>query len=334
MAGTLDLVRPLEIWNPYLTVAGQSAPGEGVTLRGYGIEIWAPEVVLRHLRVRPGDVAQEEQDAINVRNGPVIIDHCSVTWATDETLSVIQRASAVTVQNCLIAESLNESVHHKGAHGYGTLVTASGEVSVHHSVYAFHESRSPRPKSVRLDFRHNLVYGWGDQPGYTYDDFLEMNYVGNVVQPLGYARDPECAFNVGGTNARIYAAGNARLAEGKRQPVADEGLCASRGVAQDEIGRTVRVDVPFPAPAVTPTPAESLKAALLADVGATRPARDAVDARILGLVERGEGRLIDSQAEVGGWPASGDGRAARRRRRGRYAGRLGARPRPRPGRFV
>lgn len=300
VAGTLRLVRPLEVVHPYLTIAGQSAPGEGVTLSAYGVEVRAPEVVLRYLRVRPGDVAHEEQDAINVHDGPAIIDHCSVSWATDETLSLVQRATAVTVQDCLIAESLNRSVHHKGAHGYGTLITASGEATIHHSVYAFHESRNPRPKDVRLDFRHNLVYGWGDQPGYTYEDFLEMNYVGNVFQPLAGSNAPECVFNVGGTNARIYAAGTRRL--GGPEAAVDQGLCASRGVGQEAIGRAVRVAVPFPAPSVTATPTDDLKAALLADVGATRPARDAVDARILGLIERGEGEIIDSQTEVGDWP--------------------------------
>ena len=299
VAGTLELMRPLEIQNGHLTVAAQSAPGDGVTLANYGIEVYASEVVLRYLRVRPGDVSGVEQDAINVRNGPAIIDHCSVSWATDETLSLTQRASGVTVQRCLIAESLNRSVHHKGAHGYGTLITATGEVSIHHTVYAFHESRNPRPKDVRLDFRHNLVVGWGDQPGYTYEDFLEMNYVGNVVQPLGFSNTPACAFNVGGTNARIYAA---KTHGPVTRQLADEGLCASRGVPQTEMFESVRVAIPFPAPAITATSAESLADELAADVGATRPVRDAVDARILGQVERGEGRLINSQADVGGWP--------------------------------
>ena len=299
VAGAIELVRSLDIRNGFLTVAGQSAPGDGVVLTGHGIEVNAPEVILRHLRVRPGDTAHEEQDAINVRNGPAIIDHCSVSWATDETLSIVGRATAVTVQHCLIAESLNRSVHHKGAHGYGTLITATGEATIHHSVYAFHESRNPRPKDVRLDFRHNLVTGWGDQPGYTYADFLEMNHVGVVTQPLAYSNTPECAFNVGGTNARIFSADFLRL--GAEAGPAD-GLCGSRGVNQDDIARTVRVAVPFPAPAVTPTPAADLKAALLADVGATRPVRDAVDRRVLGLIERGGGALIDSQDDVGGYP--------------------------------
>ncbi|PAP78622.1 hypothetical protein BSZ37_02535 [Rubrivirga marina] len=299
VTGTIRLKRRLEVWNPYLTVAAQSAPGEGVTLADYGVEVWAPEVILRYLRVRPGDLAHEEQDAINLRNGPAIVDHCSVSWATDETLSIIHRASAVTVQHCLIAESLNRSVHHKGAHGYGTLITATGDVSVHHSVYAFHESRNPRPKDVRLDFRHNLIYGWGDQPGYAYEDFLQMNHVGNAVEPLAYSRAPDCAFNVGGANARIYAADNLRL--GPEAGLVNQGLCASRGYGP-EILAVVRVDTPFPAPAVTPTPTEKLKGELLETVGATRPARDAVDRRVLGQIERGEGEIIDSQSEVGGWP--------------------------------
>ena len=299
VAGLLELVRPLEIGDDSLTIAGQSAPGDGVTLTGHGLEVWASEVILRHLRVRPGDLANEEQDAINLRNGPAIVDHCSVSWATDETLSVIHRATAVTVQHCLVAESLNRSVHHKGAHGYGTLITATGEVSIHHSVYAFHESRNPRPKDVRLDFRHNLVVGWGDQPGYTYEDFLQMNHVGNAFEPRAYSTTPGCAFNVGGANARIYAAGNLRL--GAEADLVDEGLCASRGYGP-EIFESVRVDTPFPAPAVTATPPDQLKADLLATVGATRPVRDAVDRRILGLIERGEGGIVDSQADVGGWP--------------------------------
>lgn len=305
ISGTIDLVRPLEIHHGHLTIAGQSAPGEGVALSGYGLDIWAQEVIVRYLRVRPGDLAGREQDALNIRNGPAIIDHCSVSWATDETLSIVQQATEVTVQHCLIAESLNESVHHKGNHGYGSLLTASGNVSIHHSIYAFHESRSPRPKDVRLDFRRNLVYGWGDQPGYVYDDFLEMNYVSNLLEPLSYSRNGACGFNVGGTNARIFARDN--RFSGETTPAADEGLCAARGVAPSEITSRVRVEVPFPAPAIR-SDGSDLKALLLAEVGATRPARDTVDRRILGLIEQGQGRLIDSQEDVGGWPqlASGE----------------------------
>lgn len=87
----------LEIHNPYLTIAAQTAPGEGVTLKNYGVDVYADEVMLRYLRVRPGDVADVEQEAVNVRSRNVIIDHCSVSWGTDETLSIIDEATDVTV---------------------------------------------------------------------------------------------------------------------------------------------------------------------------------------------------------------------------------------------
>ena len=302
VAGYVELVRPLEIHEPFLTVAAQTAPGDGVTIRNHGLDIHADEVILRHLRVRPGDVSGTELDAINVRSRNVIIDHCSVSWATDETLSVVGGATNVTVQRCLIAESLNESVHAKGSHGYGTLITASGDVSIHHSVYAFHQSRNPRPKDVRLDFRHNLIVGHGDQPGYNYDDFTVMNYVGNIVEPRAYSKDPACGFNVGGANARIFATDNHRTEEGRLVAADDELLCPSRALTQDTLDARVRIGTPHATPSVTPTPPEDLKRTLLGDVGATLPARDAVDERILGLIERGEGGLVDSQDDVGGWP--------------------------------
>lgn len=302
VAGTLALERPLEIHHPYLTLAAQTAPGDGVALKNYGVDIHADEVVLRHLRVRPGDVGGVEQDAINVRSRNVIVDHCSVSWGTDETLSVIGAATDVTVQHCLIAESLNESVHSKGAHGYGTLITASGDVTIHHTVYAFHESRSPRPKDVLLDFRHNLVVGYGDQPGYNYADFTRMNYVGNVIEPRAYSKAPRCGFNVGGANARIFAAGNRLLADGRLIADEREFLCPTRGLTQDELDERVRVAMPIAAPSVTGTPPEELRETLLGEAGATLPARDAVDRRVLGLVEAKEGGIIDSQEDVGGWP--------------------------------
>ena len=310
IGGYLDLVRPLGIREPFLTVAGQTAPGDGVTIRRYGLDVWAPEVILRHLRVRPGADAHVEQDAVNLRNGPAIVDHVSASWATDETLSIVGAATDVTVQRTLVAESLNRSVHRKGAHGYGTLITASGDVTIHHSVYAFHESRSPRPKDVLLDFRHNLVAGYGDQPGYTYDDFLRMNHVGVVLQPRAFSRAPACAFHVGGTNARIFAQDNLRLASDGPGRDPGDWLCATRGVAQSEIGATVRVAVPFAAPSVTATPAEDLLGDLLPDVGATRPRRDAADARVARLLARGAGQILDAVADAGGWPALDPGTAA------------------------
>lgn len=302
VAGYIDLKRPLVVAHPYLTIAGQTAPGEGITLRRYGIVIAAPHVILRYMRVRPGDVAGIEQDAIDVRANYVIIDHCSVSWATDETLSVGGRASEVTIQWCLIAESLNQSVHHKGAHGYGSLFASGGRISVHHTIYAFHASRNPRPKDVLLDFRNNLIYGFGERAGYSRNDRTQLNYVGNYLYPLAYSQNARYAFLLEGSNTRIFLQDNVLRLGDQLQKPGWALVRAPEGWSLQAIEAHTATAFPFPAPAVHTVPAEQVLALLLAQAGATRPRRDAVDRRILALMQQGKGRLIDTQAEVGGWP--------------------------------
>ncbi|HMB89847.1 MAG TPA: chitobiase/beta-hexosaminidase C-terminal domain-containing protein, partial [Rhodothermales bacterium] len=239
-----------------------------------------------------------EQDAINVRSQNVIIDHCSVSWGTDETLSVIGAATNVTIQWCLITESLNNSVHHKGPHGYGTLLTTTGDVTIHHSAYAFHHSRNPRPKDVMLDFRNNLVYGYGDEAGYNYADFTRMNYVGNYIVPLDYSRDPACAFNLGGSNARFFVDDN--FLRGVEEDW--DLICTPEDLPHEAAQAQVRMPTPFAVPSVSTDAPERAYQQVLSKAGAARPTRDVVDERVIALIEAGEGRIIDSQTEVGGWP--------------------------------
>ena len=300
VAGYIDLKRPLEIEEPYLTVAGQTAPGEGVTLRRYGVDVKAPQVILRHVRIRPGDVEGVEQDALNIRAPDVIVDHCSVSWGTDETLSIIGAAHNVTVQWCLISESLHNSVHAKGGHGYGTLLTATGDVSIHHTAYALHYSRNPRPKSLRLDFRNNLIYGYGDEAGYNYDDFTRMNYVGNYIHPLAHSDDETCAFSLGGLNSSFYFADN-QIA-GAWQGAGGWDVVCFDDIDPALAEAAVREHVPVPAAFVTTDAPQEARQRILQDAGATLPARDAVDRRLVRLIEEEGGAIIDSQEDVGGWP--------------------------------
>ena len=301
VAGYIDLLRPLEIEHSHLTIAGHTAPGDGVTLRRYGVDVAAPQVIIRHLRIRPGDVAEVEQDALNIRAPDVIVDHCSVSWGTDETLSIIGEADDVTVQWCIISESLHNSVHSKGAHGYGTLLTATGDVSIHHTAYALHYSRNPRPKSLTLDFRNNLVYGFGGQAGYNYEDFTNMNYVGNFLHPLEHSRHPTCAFSLGGLNSRFFVEGNA-FANLDETPTGGWDVICPDDVDPIEAARLVRQDQPIPAAYVTTHDAETARQLILEQAGALLPSRDAVDHRLAAKMESGEGEIIDSQSDVGGWP--------------------------------
>jgi hypothetical protein len=197
--GTLRLKSALHITNDFITIAGQSAPGGGITLRDYPLHISANEVVVRYIRARMGDEKKLETDAVSIGQGRnIVIDHCSVSWSNDETLSVTQRVEPglkhltdVTVQWSIIAESLNDAGHEKGQHGYGSLIQGSygARYSFHHNLWAHHEARMPRignyasikvdPEGIIADFRNNVFYNWG--PGATTDFYnwkpgLERGY--------------------------------------------------------------------------------------------------------------------------------------------------------------
>ena len=172
VSGDIHLTAPLNIVNPYLTILGQTAPGEGITIRDHNIFITADHVIMRYLRMRLGTAAKVEADAVGARHcRHLIIDHCSISWATDENASFYNLADA-TIQWCIISEALNASVHHKGNHGYGG-IWGGRNVSFHHNLFAHNSSRNPRFDHPNLywnsdllhyrgtvDFANNVVYNW------------------------------------------------------------------------------------------------------------------------------------------------------------------------------
>ena len=173
VSGEIHLNGPLNIENPYLTILGQTAPGEGITLRDHNVFVTADHVILRYMRFRLGSAAEVEADALGARHCRyLIIDHCSISWATDENASFYNLADA-TIQWCIISEALNASVHHKGKHGYGG-IWGGRNVSFHHNLFAHNSSRNPRFDHPNLywnndllhyrgtvDFVNNVVYNWG-----------------------------------------------------------------------------------------------------------------------------------------------------------------------------
>ncbi len=302
-SGTITLRAPLSITEPRLTLAGQSAPGDGICVRGYGTSVRTHDVIIRHMRFRPGDTVGRklgkqnkpwQTDALGMSSGArdVIFDHCSASWANDEVLSVSGAGiDRVTVQWCIISESLNDSTHHKGRHGYGTLLRTNGRVTFHHNLYAHHYSRCPRPGTygdgcLLLDFRNNVIY---NGRGYSAKDPVRMNYVCNVIKrPIGYV------FSIGGEETTMVVAGN-MLASQSAPPADNWSLIrnAAPGNKRSE---------PFDVAPVRTDPAPKLLERVLKECGATLPKRDAVDARVIESVRRNTGDLINSQDDVGGWP--------------------------------
>lgn len=304
VSGTIPLKAAVKITEPYLTVAGQSAPGDGICLKNQTVSINTHDVVLRHLRVRPGDELGAEYKKLGKSFAPdgisvgtpsknVVIDHCSVSWAIDETLSVSgEGITDVTAQWCIISESLNNSLHDKGQHGYGSLLRTNGNVTFHHNLYAHHSSRAPRPGtygdgSILLDFRNNVIH---DSVGYSAKDAVRMNYVGNFIK----RPRKKYAFQIGGETTKLFVEGNQLADAGNKSD--DPWALISGGKAEN------RMEKPFPTAKVTTESALEAYQAVLKSAGATRPYRDAVDLRVIEQLENGTGGLIDSQTEVGGYP--------------------------------
>lgn len=308
VSGIIDLRTPLRVTEPYLTLAGQSAPGMGVCLRGDGLRIETHDVVVRHLRSRPGEALGREVDAISVGGAArrVVIDHCSAAWSVDEALSPSGAIAGVTVQWCLIGEALRKSVHSKGEHGYGSLVRANGGVTLHHNLWVKNTARNPRlgdnygrPPWPVFDVRNNVMALWGAVCSGMTGDRLMANYVGNYLKPGPESiRRPPIVLTQR-ADVEYYLAGN--IIEGWPEFTENDGRYFT---PQEAGGRRLfrLVPAPFPAPPVRTTGVLEAYEAVLAGAGATRPARDAVDARIIAEVRRGGGRIVDHTREAGGWP--------------------------------
>ena len=215
VSGTIHLQSSLDISIGNVTIAGQTAPGDGICVADYPVSIKANNVIVRYMRFRLGNknVLANGADGWDGFGGfdqqDWIIDHCSVSWSIDECLSVLGNKNT-TVQWCLVAQSLVNSGHSKGAHGYGGNWGGSG-ASFHHNLIAHHGSRTPRlgPRPTtqldeRMDMRNNVIYNFGGNGCYG-GEGMNVNIVNNYYKPGPGSPTDKKGYRIAGIGIRTNA---------------------------------------------------------------------------------------------------------------------------------
>jgi hypothetical protein len=320
VGGVIDLARGrLEIAEPFVTVAGQTAPSPGITLVRGGVRIRTHDVRLEHLRVRMGDAGAAPASGFEpdvTTDGAaafnVLFDHVSVAWGVDENLSVsgprfsgpAGTSHAVTIRNSIIAEGLDDSVHEKGAHSMGTLVhDYCTDIAVVGNLYAHNYERNPWFKGFATGaIVNNVVYDpglWAIRLGPVDKEWADagivpegprVSVIGNVMR---YGASSAARPSMVGTNSR----GSAYLEDN----VALDASGTPLEVAASSIA--VLAERPSWPNGLVALPSGDVVESVLARAGARPRDRDTVDERIVANVRAGTGRIIDSQDEVGGYPA-------------------------------
>jgi len=332
VSGTIELEKAITIKNDSITIAGQTAPGDGICLKNYGVQVEADNVIIRYIRVRPGNESKQEMDAISgINHRNVIIDHCSFSWSNDETASFYGNSN-FTMQWCIISESLYESSHHKGEHGYGG-IWGGNNATFHHNLLSDHSSRNPRfcgsrytnkPELEKVDFRNNVIYNWGYNSTYGGEEG-NYNMVNNYYKP-GPATEKKCTkrileltqsffdprYNLDTLGAgKFYIHGN--VVEGSPEVTKNNWQYGVQGQHVTDICKAKsELSKPVDHTKIKTQSATDAYYDVLSSAGAFLH-RDSVDKRIVeetrtGIEKYGETfgggatGIIDSPTQVGGWP--------------------------------
>lgn len=329
VSGIITLEKLLTISNPYLTIAGQTAPGDGICIRGQTTEINTHDVVLRYLRFRRGNIKDRNDALGGYPVGNIIVDHCSASWGLDENLSLYRYMKKMpdgpdrkmpvenlTIQWCISSEALDLNNHAFGATWGGR------NCSFHHNLFACNTGRNPSIGwGDHFDLRNNVLFNWRHRTVDGGDASSMVNIVANYYKPgpavnPGSARYRICRpqhldmYSEAQREGKWYVAENFVVDNPKvTSDNWDGGVQFDDVKTEAEIKaliKKVRATTPAPAPHITQQSAEQAYELVLAQAGATLPKRDPVDERIINIVRTGKptykNGIIDIPSDVGGWP--------------------------------
>lgn len=322
VGGSIRLKSQLLVTNPNLTIAGQTAPGEGITIEGSRMRLKAGNIIIRGMHFRPGDgggTDPGDRDGMMIgtkefRMENIMIDHNSFTWAIDENLTINGNVHKVTLSNNIVGEGLSHNLHPKGEHSKGLLVSnwasddAAGdsEISIIGNLFASNSQRNPEVRAgQKIEIINNLSYNYGLAHtviwvggGSKGSLKTSANIIGNVMKPGPSSPDHKVPIAIAG------------MAEGSRIFLKDNfwtKLPRGRSGAQDQSrlywdagGARYIVDRPDFGSGVAILDSGKVAAHVLATAGTSRFSGNRVDARILREAGTGTGRIIDRPAQVGG----------------------------------
>jgi hypothetical protein len=339
VAGIISLTSALVVNRDNVTIAGQTAPGDGICLRGNTFRIAANNAIVRFIRCRMGDETGVENDAMQVMNGDgdkysgIIIDHCSTSWSTDECASFYGMKD-FTFQWNIVSESLRQSLHEKGAHGYGG-IWGGTNATYHHNLLAHHDSRNPRidhdyvsPQKGPVSIVNNVVYNWkgntcygGESSSGSGGGYRKYNFVGNYYKPgpatpsnhIWFIEPTTSCSNCSKTYSgsilpgHFYMTGNVMYGH---DALTGDNWSTVHGANASVIAQ-IKESGAFDAEKLSLHSAQAAFDAVTAYAGASF-ARDAIDTRIAKETQDGTATytgsagkikgLIDTQNDVGGWP--------------------------------
>ncbi|KAI5921511.1 pectate lyase C [Camillea tinctor] len=275
VGGTINITdRVVVSKNVY--IAGQTAPGGGITIYGNGLS-WsnADEAIVRYIRIRMGKGGSSGKDAITIAEGQdMIFDHVSVSWGRDETFSISGDVYNVTVQDSIIAQGLE-------THSCGGLMQTDHGVSLFRNLYVDNKTRNPKVKGMN-DFQNNVIYNWGGGGGYIAGDSEGASYA-NIINNY-FISGPSTsvtAFTRGNANFHGYVSNNFYDSD-RDGTLNGAALCASTSCysAMDIVTEAYA----YPGPTTLLSPADALEH-VLSGAGASFPARDGVDKRLVEEVQ-------------------------------------------------
>ena len=313
----------------YTTIAGQTAPSPGITLRNICFGVKASDVFVQHLRIRIGD-DQPGYDAENRGSGivgssdiyNVVFDHCSISWGIDENFTVwndsrwnnskAYKLENITLSNSIISEALNNSIHPKGPHSMGpTIGYDTQNISLIRNLFAHNHARNPYLRSTKIAVVNNLVYNAKEPPGGIRPVFgpIEASFVGNVIRPGPDSGSTSgCVASFHGWKNDWYNDGVGSKVYTHDNITANCDRYSGEWVGVQDANNYRRVaGIKAVSPPVWPLklkalPSKDVEKYIIAHAGARPFDRDEVDIRIINDVKNGTGRIIDSQKDVDGWP--------------------------------